>query len=250
MAAGASCDTGICPTARSDWHRACGGAKSLDTLIPILYLKGVSTGGFAPALAALVGKDAPGLSATTIARLKEVWTDEHKRWSERDLSAKSYVYVWADGVYLQERLEDEAQCILVIIGAPPEGKKELIGFVDGARESAHDWRAPLLDLKRRGLSMAPKVAVADGALGFWKAIGELWPKTREQRCWVHKTANILNKLPKSQQPKAKRILQDIPVRTQAAVAARHVWKASSRKARSMRRDVRWRWKLKVFWTAA
>ena len=173
-------------------------SKSLHTLIPILYLKGVSTGDFAPALAALLGKDAPGLSATTIARLKEVWIDEHKRWSERDLSAKSYVYVWADGVYLQARLEDEAQCILVIIGATPEGKKELLGFVDGARESAHDWRALLLDLKRRSLSMAPKVAVADGALGFWKAIGELWPKTREQRCWVHKTANILNKLPKSQ----------------------------------------------------
>ena len=120
------------------------------------------------------------MSATTIARLKEVWTDEHKRWSEGDLSAKSYVYVWADGVYLQARLEDEANCILVIIGATPEGKKELLGFVDGARESAHDWRALLLDLKRRGLSMAPKVAVADGALGFWKAIGEVWPKTGEQ----------------------------------------------------------------------
>jgi transposase-like protein len=141
------------------------------------------------------------LSATTIARLKDVWVDEHKQWSERDLSAKSYVYVWADGVYLQARLEDEAQCILVIIGATPEGKKELLGFVDGARESAHDWRALLLDLKRRGLSMAPKVAVADGALGFWKAIGELWPKTREQRCWVHKTANILNKLPRASSPR-------------------------------------------------
>jgi Transposase, Mutator family len=162
----------------------------------------VSTGDFAPALAALLGKDPPGLSAATIARLKEVWIDEHKRWSERDLSAKSYVYLWADSVYLQAR-------ILVIIGATPEGKKELLGFVDGARESAHDWRALLLDLKRRGLSMAPKLAVADGALGFWKAIGEIWPKTCEQRCWVHKTANILNKLPKSQQPKAKRMLQDI-----------------------------------------
>ncbi len=179
-------------------------SKSLEMLIPILYLKGVSTGDFAEALAALLGKDAPGLSASTIARLKDVWSDEHKRWSERDLSAKSYVYVWADGVYLQARLEDDAQCILVIIGATPEGKKELLGFVDGARESAHDWRALLLDLKRRGLSIGPEVAVADGALGFWKAIGEVWPTTREQRCWVHKTANILNKLPKSQQPKAKR----------------------------------------------
>ena len=149
------------------------------------------------------------MSATTIARLKDVWIDEHNRWTERDLSAKNYVYVWADGVYLQARLEDEAQCILVVIGATPEGKKELLGFSDGARESAHDWRALLLDLKRRGLSIAPKVAVADGALGFWKAIGEVWPKTREQRCWVHKTANVLNKLPKSQQPKAKRMPQDI-----------------------------------------
>ena len=148
-------------------------SKSLDTLIPILYLKGVSTGDFAAALAALLGKDTLGLSATTIARLKDVWVDEHKQWSERDLSAKSYVYVWADGVYLQARLEDEAQCILVIIGATPEGKKELLGFVDGARESAHDWRALLLDLKRRGVSTAPKLAVADGALGFWKAIGEI-----------------------------------------------------------------------------
>ena len=129
--------------------------------------------------------------------------DEHKRWSERDLSARRYVYIWADGIYLQARLEDEAQCILVIIGATPEGKKELLGLIDG-RESAHDWRALLLDLKRRGLSMAPEIAVADGALGFWKAVGEVWPKTREQRCWVHKTANVLNKLPKSQQPKAKR----------------------------------------------
>ena len=184
-------------------------SKSLDTLIPILYLKGVSTGDFAPALAALLGKDAPGLSASTIARLKEVWIDEHKRWNERDLSAKRYVYMWADGIHLQARLEDDAQCILVIIGATPEGKKELVGFTDGTRESAHDWRALLLDLRRRGLSMAPELAIADGALGFWKALGEVWPKTREQRCWVHKTANVLNKLPKSQQRKAKRALQEI-----------------------------------------
>ncbi len=181
-------------------------SKSLEMLMPILYLKGVSTGDFAEALAALLGKDAPGLSASTIARLKEVWIDEHKRWNERDLSAKRYVYVWADGIHLQARLEDEAQCILVIIGATPEGTKELLGFTDGTRESAHDWRALLLDLKRRGLTIAPELAVADGALGFWKALGEVWPKTREQRCWVHKTANVLNKLPKSQQPKAKRCL--------------------------------------------
>ena len=122
----------------------------------------------------------------------DVWIDEHKRWNERDLSAKRYVYVWADGIHLQARLEDDAQCILVIIGATPEGKKELIGFIDGTRESAHDWRSLLLDLKRRGLAIAPELAVADGALGFWKALGEVWPKTREQRCWVHKTANVLD----------------------------------------------------------
>ena len=184
-------------------------SKSLDTLLPILYLKGVSTGAFEEALAALLGKDAPGLSASAIGRLKESWAGEHERWQKRDLSARRYVYVWADGIHLQARLEDEKQCILVIIGATPEGKKELVGFTDGARESAHDWRELLLDLKRRGLSAAPELAVADGALGFWKALGEVWPATREQRCWVHKTANVLNKLPKSQQPKAKRALQEI-----------------------------------------
>lgn len=184
-------------------------SKSLDVLIPILYLKGISTGDFEEALAALVGQDAPGLSASTIARLKEVWADEHARWRKRDLSAKRYVYIWADGIHLQARLEDQAQCILVIIGATPEGKKELIGFTDGTRESSQSWRDLLLDLKRRGLSMAPELAVADGALGFWKALGEVWPKTREQRCWVHKTANVLNKLPKSLHAKAKRALQDI-----------------------------------------
>jgi len=184
-------------------------SRSLEVLIPILYLKGISTGDFEGALAALLGKDAPGLSASTIARLKEVWLDEHEYWRKRDLSAKRYVYVWADGIYLQARLEDVKQCILVIIGATPEGKKELLGFTDGARESAQDWRELLLDLKNRGLVIAPELAVADGALGFWKALGELWPTTREQRCWVHKTANVLNKLPKSQQPKAKRSLQEI-----------------------------------------
>ena len=184
-------------------------SKSLEVLIPILYLKGISTGDFEEALAAFLGKDAPGLSASTIARLKDVWADEHARWQKRDLSARRYVYVWADGIYLQARLEDEKQCILVLIGATPEGRKELIGFTDGARESAQDWRELLLDLKRRGLEAAPKLAVADGALGFWKALGEVWPTTREQRCWVHKAANVLNKLPKSQQPKAKRALHEI-----------------------------------------
>jgi len=184
-------------------------SKSLEVLIPILYLKGISTGDFAEALSALLGPNAGGLSASTIARLKEVWADEHARWLKRDLSAKRYVYFWVDGIYVQARLEDEAQCLLVIIGATPEGKKELVGLADGLRESAQSWRDLLLDLKRRGLSSGPQLAVGDGALGFWKALDEVWPMTRTQRCWVHKTANVLNKLPNSLHAKAKRALHDI-----------------------------------------
>jgi len=183
--------------------------KSLEVLIPILYLKGISTGDFEEALAALLGKDAGGLSASTIARLKEAWVDEHARWLDRDLSAKRYVYFWVDGIHVQARLENDAQCLLVIIGATPEGKKELVGLIDGVRESAQSWKELLLDLKRRGLAMGPELAVADGALGFWKALPEVWPRTCEQRCWVHKTANVLNRLPKSLQGKAKRALQNI-----------------------------------------
>ena len=190
--------------------------KSLEVLIPILYLKGVSTGDFEEALGALLGKDG-GLSASTIARLKEAWVDEHARWLDRDLSAKRYVYVWTDGINVQARLEDDAKCLLVIIGATAEGKKELVGLADGIRESAQSWKELLLDLKRRGLTIDPQLAIADGALGFWKAIEEVWPKTRAQRCWVHKTANVLNRLPKSLQPKAKSALQDI-------------WMAETRKA--------------------
>jgi putative transposase len=183
--------------------------KSLEVLIPILYLKGISTGDFEEALGALLGKDAGGLSASTIGRLKEAWADEHARWLDRDLSGKRYVYFWVDGIYVQTRLEDDAQCLLVIIGATAEGKKELVGIADGIRESAQSWKELLLDLKRRGLTIGPQLAVADGALGFWKAIDQVWPKTYAQRCWVHKTANVLNKLPKSLQAKAKRALQDI-----------------------------------------
>ena len=193
-------------------------SKSIETLLPILYLKGISTGDFSEALAALFGKDAAGLSASAIGRLKDGWLDEHTAWQRRDLSAKRYVYIWADGIHLQARLEDEKQCILVLIGATPEGRKELVGFTDGARESAQDWRDLLLELKRRGLEVPPRLTIADGALGFWKAAGEVWPKTREQRCWVHKTANILAKLPKSQQPKAKRALQEIWMANTKAVA--------------------------------
>jgi transposase-like protein len=142
-------------------------------LIPILYLKGVSTGDFAEALVALLGKDAGGLSASTIGRLKEAWSEEHMRWSKRDLSAKRYVYFWVDGIHVQARLEHDAQCLLVIIGATPEGKKELVGLTDGVRESTQSWKELLLDLKRRGLSMAPELAIADGALGFWQALEEV-----------------------------------------------------------------------------
>jgi putative transposase len=184
-------------------------SKSLEVLIPILYLKGISTGDFAEALSALLGPNAGGLSASTIVRLKDVWADEHARWLKRDLSVKRYVYFWADGIYVQARLEDETQCLLVIIGATPEGKKELVGLADGLRESAHSWRDLLLDLKRRGLSSGPQLAVGDGALGFWKALDEVWPTTRAQRCWVHKTANVLNKLPNSLHTKAKRALHNI-----------------------------------------
>src|SRR5438270_159091 len=170
-------------------------SRSLEVLVPILYLKGISTGDFEDALAALLGKDAPGLSASTISRLKEVWIDEHEHWRKRDLSAKHYVYVWADGIYLQARLEDAKQCILVIIGATPEGRKELLGFTDGARESAQDWRELLLDLKNRGLAVAPELAVADGALGFWTALAMVFKLVdAAQKSWRRLDGH--NQLPK------------------------------------------------------
>jgi putative transposase len=174
-----------------------------------LYLKGLSTGDFSEALAALLGKDAPGLSAATISRLKEVWKGEYERWSKRDLTGKKFVYIWVDGVHFGVRLEDASQCILVIIGATADGKKELLAMSDGYRESAESWKELLLDLKQRGLTIDPKVAVGDGALGFWKALPQVFGNTREQRCWVHKTANVLNKLPKGLQAKAKADLHEI-----------------------------------------
>ena len=186
--------------------------KAIDELVPWLYLKGISTGDFPEALQALLGPAAEGLSATNICRLKRVWQDEWKDWSRRDLADKTYVYVWADGIHFNIRLADEAnkkQCILVLMGATAEGKKELIGIADGYRESEQSWLELLRDLQARGLTVDPKVAVADGALGFWAAARKLWPTTREQRCWVHKTANVLNKLPKSTQPKAKALLHEI-----------------------------------------
>src|SRR6202047_3542087 len=183
--------------------------KSLDALLPVLYLRGVSTGDFQEVLTALLGKDAPNLSPAVIARLKSEWEDEYQRWQKRDLSARRYVYVWADGVYLQARMEPQAECMLVLIGATPEGKKELIGFQTGIRESAQSWKELLVDLKARGLSIAPEVAGGDGALGFWKALDEMFPATRHQRCWLHKTLNVLDKFPKSVQPNAHKDLREI-----------------------------------------
>jgi putative transposase len=183
--------------------------KSIEELIPWLYLKGISTGDFSEALAALVGPTAKGLSASTITRLKEVWQAEFQDWSRRSLKGKEYVYVWADGVHFNIRLEEDRQCILVLMGATADGRKELIAISDGYRESEQSWKALLLDVKARGLSIDPKLATGDGALGFWKAIGQVFPTIREQRCWVHKTANVLDKLPKRLQPEAKEKLHQI-----------------------------------------
>lgn len=183
--------------------------QSLEELIPYLYLKGISTGDFQEALSALLGPDCPGLSATTVTRLKSVWEDEYRTWSARCLKDKEYVYIWADGIHTNIRLEEDRQCILVLMGATKEGKKELIAMIDGHRESAQSWRELLLDVKRRGLAIDPKLAIGDGALGFWKALQEVFTSTQEQRCWVHKTANVLDKLPKNKQAKAKDMIHQI-----------------------------------------
>ena len=177
--------------------------KSLEDLIPWLYLKGISTGDFSEALAALDGPSAAGLSASTIVRLKSVWEEEFQQWNKRSLEGKKYVYVWADGVHFNIRLEEDRLCILVLMGATEDGRKELIAVADGYRESEQSWKSLLLDVKARGLVVDPKLATGDGALGFWKALPQVYPSTREQRCWVHKTANVLDKLPKRLQPEAK-----------------------------------------------
>lgn len=182
--------------------------KSLEELIPWLYLKGISTGDFTEALAALVGKDAPGLSASTISRLKTGWEEDLSKWKKRDLSTEQYVYFWADGLYCNVHME-EKQCLLVIIGAKADGQKELVALEDGYRESEQSWVVVLNDLKKRGLNKGPQLAIGDGSLGFWKAIAQVYPDTRWQRCWVHKTANVLEKLPKSLQTKAKEKLHEI-----------------------------------------
>jgi len=183
--------------------------KSIETLLPWLYLKGISTGDFSEALEALLGAEAKGLSASAISRLKTVWEKEYQKWIKRDLSKKHYVYFWVDGIYCNVRMDKEKQCLLVIMGATQEGKKELVALEDGYRESEQSWKEILLDLMNRGLKNWPKVAVGDGAMGFWAALRKVCPDTREQRCWMHKTGNILNKLPKSLQGKAKSQIQQI-----------------------------------------
>ena len=200
------------------WSRR---TRSLDALLPVLYLRGISTGDFQEALTALLGKDAPNLSPSVVSRLTADWQAEYARWQTRDLSARRYVYVWADGVYLQARMENQAECMLVLIGATPEGRKELIGFQVGVRESAQSWRELLVEVRRHGLTLAPELAIGDGALGFWKALEEIYPGTRHQRCWVHKTANVLNKVPKSVQPAMKNDLREVhgaPTRAAAEAA--------------------------------
>src|SRR3954466_16027948 len=195
--------------------------KRLDPPLPVLYLRGVSTGDFQEALTALLGIDAPNLSPAVISRLTAQWQGDYDTWQKRDLSARRYVYVWADGVYLQARMEDNAECMLVLIGATPEGKKELVGFQTGVRESAQSWRELLIDIKQRGLEIAPDLAIGDGALGFWKAIEEVFPSTRHQRWWVHKTANVLNKVALSVQVNMKVDLREIygaPTRAAAEAA--------------------------------
>ncbi len=184
-------------------------AKSIEELIPWLYLRGISTNDMEDALSGLLGVSAVGLSPSSIVRCKKVWEQEFEAWEKRSLSGKRYVYIWADGVYFNVRLTGERACILVIIGATADGKKEVLAIHDGMRESELSWTEVLEDLKGRGLEEAPMLAIGDGALGFWKAISKVWPQTRHQRCWSHKMANVLNKLPKTAHANAKKLLQAI-----------------------------------------
>ncbi len=196
-------------------------SKSLEALLPWLYLKGVSTGDFSEAFQAILGPDAPGLSPATLSRLKQGWQEELTQWQQRDLSGKRSVYFWVDGVYFETRLEEARHCMLVIIGADASGQKDLVGLWDGYRESEQSWKDLLLDLQSRGLVHGPALAIGDGALGFWKALRQVYGQTRWQRCWVHKTANVLDKLPKDLQPQAKQRLQAIwmaPDRQRAEMA--------------------------------
>jgi putative transposase len=196
-------------------------APSIDNLVPVLYLKGVSSDDFPAALEAILGPQVKGLSASTVVRLKEIWAEEYKEWSKRSLKDKRYVYVWVDGVYCQARLEDERSCLLVVMGADSFGNKELLAISDGFRESTQSWKELLLDLKSRGLEKAPALAVCDGAMGFQAAAAEVWPQTRIQRCWFHKSGNVLDKLPTTLHAKAKGMLHDqylAPTREEALKA--------------------------------
>ena len=183
--------------------------ESLERLIPELYLRGISTNNFPEALSALLGKNAVGLSPANITRMKEIWEQEYESWLKRDLKESRYVYIWADGIYFNIRLDEARPCILVLIGVKEDGQKELIGIHDGVRESKLSWKEFLQNLKSRGMNVTPSLAIGDGALGFWSALEEEFPKCRQQRCWVHKTANILDKMPKSVQPNAKRMIHEM-----------------------------------------
>jgi transposase-like protein len=195
--------------------------KNINEFIPLLYLKGISTGDFTEILQALLGKEVIGLSPDNIVRLKQIWRKEYEEWNKKDLSNTNYVYWWIDGVYFNVRLDNDRQCILVVIGARKDGKKELVALEDGFRESKESWLSLLRALKRRGLKKGPKSATGDGALGFWAALAEEYPDTDEQRCWVHKTSNVLDKMPKSIQGKAKSMIHDIylaPTKVDANIA--------------------------------
>ena len=197
---------------------------SVDNLIPILYLKGISSGDMSEALESILGPGAAGLSATNIVRLKALWEQDYQAWKARDLELKRYVYFWVDGIHFNVRLDEERSCILVVMGANESGRKELLAVSDGYAESKASWREILLDLKRRGLKMGPTLSVGDGALGFWAALREVYPGCREQRCCVHKTANVLDKMPKSVQGKAKGMLHEMwqaPTKEKALAAYEH-----------------------------
>ena len=197
---------------------------SIDNLIPVLYLKGISTNDFGSALSDILGEGASGLSPTNIVRLKKVWENDYQLWRKRDLSSKDYVYFWVDGIYFNVRLDDNRSCILVIMAADRHGNKELLAVQDGYRESKAGWREMLLDLKIRGLEIGPRLSIGDGGLGFWAALDEIFPETKRQRCWVHKTANILDKMPKAVQSKAKSMIHDMymaPTKEDALAAYDH-----------------------------
>ena len=182
---------------------------SVEGVVAVLYLKGISTNDFDAALKAIYGEQAGSLSASTVSRLKEVWSQEYEQWRKRPLSASHYAYIWADGVYFNARVEGERSCVLVVVGAKFNGEKELLAMIDGVRESEASWKELLLELRDRGMTVDPKLAIADGALGFWKALPQVFPTTLRQRCWVHKTSNVLNKMPKSVQLRAKTLIHDI-----------------------------------------